>query len=1770
METSQSNEEQQKRWHGGEGGEKSEARAERIARELGLVAGGLGGPEAGAQASEFNRIFSNHLEKEILIWSFPGSVKVRKFRHPGKIFITNNRLCFYSNILGVEVSFAFNWIQIASLNFEENADTLSYPVLVSFKETVDFAGEDVQTLDMRIFEFSDLGLLKKYATYFVGPDLFGIQEEEVLGPEAKTSQSPVLKDISMWELERRTNLFRDNWSAPYFPHDGVAKMKWVALEGNAYIRHPFIPESAEYGMIAAPCSASKVVGNTGWLPYCSSVSFVRRRCWQPVFYTEADDEVSPELERLRTLAVEQQKGGEAPLPVVRLFFVGRGRAGKTTTLRRLKGESLPDEEPSTHGVEVWAGQAEAHLKADASATGKWKEWKESESMHRTAIKDALQKVEKEGAGFQDVMAHFREKDGAEVASSRKEGADGEFGRESSPSQVENPATVHSPAPSPANQTVYAPVLPELPGTCGPTIMDEDTLSKILSGEGPEKGGVEVRLQCWDFPGQEEYALLNQIYFSERAIYLVFFDLTGKIDVEWRHICFWLWAIVRFSKEKNAEPPILLLGTKAGEPDEKKLDEFELQKRLEELQAKIPGLKAQLRPHPTGSGDRSCTWLFPVENRQANSEDFICPLRLHLQHVALQLLTQKEKCEVDSSGIVPRFAGLQAKPFPLSWLQAHDLLTRLGSGFRAQAQIRDVEKAAPHAKLKPGLEIETTANLPATLPDKGWLIVPRGSSIRLESKRSQEEIDLKVSCDFLQLEVVQELLQGMRPVGLSPEDSQAVLGLLDQLGIVVWMDKPDLRNLVLLNPRRLAVAMAKLMTLCFGAENFEHADDYINIIEGDATQHDHGPSHLLRFRSTGIATRWLIEGVWKKDFPEESQRKLIQQILLRKQLMFERLVEDEFVLPNCLPVAHCREEILKDTDEVVYLDLAGLLSPNFFPALVQKMFCQINSANSRNTVGTWKPGPPQVFRNHGEFHSGTSSVFISLYPVSLGTASTSSSKSLLRLLVQGDSKEQNREVAEKVKQLLAEYMGFDPRHETNPASFFRVESVAKDTEEFEHTFASTPCMNVGCEKKCSLCRLRALLKERFLPDLSSDLRSVVESAAFFQQHTRPAGSLRFKAMKYPGDVDLEEYLVIDAKSRDDALRKLCSEIQTRYSNFAPAGDVEVFFRGLKAGRKPTAECDPGDEYLTWTHEQISSREESVTKALEKALEEGHCTWTAKLDMFAKVRLFETSEQRPYFFEVTNVVRAGWFENSEEMRRPIQPITKEKDFLQAVEKNLDKYSGEEPNAMKYVKRLWERSAYLAQRGFDLDWHLTILEALHPLLGHWVAEFSQVAAHVETIIKMMKSSDELFQHACADLPTLRENLRRLEHQLQCADVSEIYGLESQQAAEVGSDILAKAMEYIEGCIALIAPPEAPKEKEMSGKLLKTQLLLESCAETVLINKLGLFEVPLAKPLGELWKFPSDHPPIAAVLTLGNHSIKVASWNVLNRNYYKYIEANTQGLRGSEITTYHVHKDGRESKIVEKIEEMLGKGFDILCLQECWPTLLKQLGEALRERRSDFQMRSSGEEADKNKEAILFHSKFSLRDSTYFRDRGPERIYFHSAFRENSKKVVTEAHFKHDGMGLLRVVTTHLPGAPFGRARQEFADCMASIVKGEKLPTVLLADLNFPEKAIQPLLLDLDVDASFVRTPYPTNICQGSLLPKRIDSIAVINHEVEGAKLEAKALKAEDILKGLGEVVELLKSRSAEPLTPMRYQSDKVVPSTAASEAACVAGLIRSCSVS
>ena len=267
----------------------------------------------------------------------------------------------------------------------------------------------------------------------------------------------------------------------------------------------------------------------------------------------------------------------------------------------------------------------------------------------------------------------------------------------------------------------------------------------------------------------------------------------------------------------------------------------------------------------------------------------------------------------------------------------------------------------------------------------------------------------------------------------------------------------------------------------------------------------------------------------------------------------------------------------------------------------------------------------------------------------------SNQSLLRILVRGKDQKANCGIAQEVKRvLLNDILGFDPETEIDvekdPSSFFGFKGAKdKGTLERERSFARHPCLNSQCNLTCSLCRVSELLQERFLPDLSPGLRSIVENAAV-QRHTRPAGSFRFKAMQFPGDVDLEEYLVIDAKSKDEALPTLCRTIQKMFGGLsAQNSEVQVFMGGLKAGSKPRQNV-PGvqKEWLKWSQQELRDETKEIRRGanatpvfvtLSKALEEGHETWTAKIDMFAKVRLFADSEATPRFFEITNVLRAG---------------------------------------------------------------------------------------------------------------------------------------------------------------------------------------------------------------------------------------------------------------------------------------------------------------------------------------------------------------------------------------------------------------------------------------------------------------------------------------------------------------------------------------------------
>ena len=71
------------------------------------------------------------------------------------------------------------------------------------------------------------------------------------------------------------------------------------------------------------------------------------------------------------------------------------------------------------------------------------------------------------------------------------------------------------------------------------------------------------LQCWDFPGHNDYAQCNLLYFNGRGIYLAFADISQDLDDAWHELRSWLWAITQHAHDDYdpmhkslAAPPVL--------------------------------------------------------------------------------------------------------------------------------------------------------------------------------------------------------------------------------------------------------------------------------------------------------------------------------------------------------------------------------------------------------------------------------------------------------------------------------------------------------------------------------------------------------------------------------------------------------------------------------------------------------------------------------------------------------------------------------------------------------------------------------------------------------------------------------------------------------------------------------------------------------------------------------------------------------------------------------------------------------------------------------------------------------------------------------------------------------------------------------------------------------------------------------------------------------------------------------------------------------------
>jgi hypothetical protein len=211
----------------------------------------------------------------------------------------------------------------------------------------------------------------------------------------------------------------------------------------------------------------------------------------------------------------------------------------------------------------------------------------------------------------------------------------------------------------------------------------------------------------------------------------------------------------------------------------------------------------------------------------------------------------------------------------------------------------------------------------------------------------------------------------------------------------------------------------------------------------------------------------------------------------------------------------------------------------------------------------------------------------------------------------------------------------------------------------------------------------------------------------------------------------------------------------------------------------------------------------------------------------------------------------------------------------------------------------------------------------------------------------------------------------------------------------------------------------------------------------------------LGAQWQFPSDHLPRGA--TVGNFHI--AFWNILNKDYLGYIEANTQGLRHSSLLTDNIPIQGSDSLTIrericgEIIMEMINHPThprSLIALEEVHPDVQKYLKKNLP---SNWSIATQPHQP-KSEDIFLYDTKvfklIAIRAVKYS-SKFPKSIFTITLLEKASNKI-------------FRFVQSHIPGGPINSAEgcAKFSQ-EALLQYSPNITIVLMGDMNQSPDVIQ-----------------------------------------------------------------------------------------------------------
>ena len=140
----------------------------------------------------------------------------------------------------------------------------------------------------------------------------------------------------------------------------------------------------------------------------------------------------------------------------------------------------------------------------------------------------------------------------------------------------------------------------------------------------------------------------------------------------------------------------------------------------------------------------------------------------------------------------------------------------------------------------------------------------------------------------------------RKLGVRREQCCELLLRFHDLGALVWLEREGVKDLVLLQPQRIAVAMQSLIYVRFRHEGgLRHAKSYVTSVESRLRGLCAAEENL---REQGVASEELLRALWHGDFTEKEQQVLLQ-MLEEHRLLIRQPGADHgyggYVIPMCL-------------------------------------------------------------------------------------------------------------------------------------------------------------------------------------------------------------------------------------------------------------------------------------------------------------------------------------------------------------------------------------------------------------------------------------------------------------------------------------------------------------------------------------------------------------------------------------------------------------------------------------------------------------------------------------------------------------------------------------------------------------------------------------------------------------------------------------------------------------------------------------------------------